>query len=288
MSCSGPDSLKASRETHRNNLLRGNQSSPAQLILTQLHTPLQRHPHLCVLYRTRTNPILSIMAPLKFTTVNHSNVDLLTLIAAPGGDIVGHPAMADVPIAFQFASPVTKVSMPAGRFKSARVTVTWPVESILDWDQAGLLFVRPLPGLPEPSKENAGTSATTPPFAKIGLEACFGSTFYTVSACTDRAPDWNTWPLSPDFHEHHKATIEMVRHGDGLITLLVEGEEGKEKKSVVRLVPWAFTDVKQDEPDIWVGIYASRPDFKHEAKQPLTVSFSDLVIETQNEGTLKL
>jgi hypothetical protein len=228
------------------------------------------------------------MASLKLTPVNHSNADLLTLSAAPGGDIVGHPAMADVAIAFQFAATVSKVSIPAERFKSARVTVTWPAD-FMDWDQAGLLFVRPLPALPVPSKENPGTATTFPPFAKIGLEACLGSTFYTVSACTDRAPDWNTWPLPRGFHEqHHKATIEMVRHGDGLIALLVEGEGATEKKSVIRLIPWAFKDLKEGEPDLFVGIFASRPDFKHEAKGPFTVKFSDLLIETDNDGSLKL
>ncbi|PVH68519.1 hypothetical protein DL98DRAFT_630517 [Cadophora sp. DSE1049] len=167
------------------------------------------------------------MATLQLEAVNQLNdKSPFQLSSPPTTDIVGVPAMVAVASPFQFASPVTKISLPSKEFKRARMTITWSSDTC-DWDQAGLLLVRPPPGLPEPSATNPGDANN---LVRIGRTASF----------------------------------EIMKHGQHLAAISINTTGGKEEKALIGTMPWAFADVQDDEPNIWVGFYISRPDFKKE------------------------
>jgi len=64
------------------------------------------------------------MANLNLQAVNHDGVDLFTLAAVSGCEIVGNPLIPDGSIAsFRFESPISKVSLPSLDFRSAQVTI---------------------------------------------------------------------------------------------------------------------------------------------------------------------
>jgi len=228
------------------------------------------------------------MGPLKLVPVNQEKPsDLLTVSCPRGRDIVSEPAIKGLK-PFQFGAAISKVSIPSSQFLRARVAFTWPLGSILEWDQAGIVFLRPHRGLPEPSATHTGDATTFPSYAKVGLEHFQGSTYYTVSASQGRMPDWSLWPLEDDFQTHRKATIEIVKYGDYLAALAVTGEGEGLKKQVYRIVQWCFADLKEDDAPLWIGLFVSHPDFKGESKGDLTIQFTDFELETVDEGTLKL
>ncbi|PVH67734.1 hypothetical protein DL98DRAFT_542929 [Cadophora sp. DSE1049] len=220
------------------------------------------------------------MSSLKLIPVNHSNEsgNLLTLSAPVGTDITGRPGVTDGTVkAYQFGSPISTVSIPSSKFRRARVTFTFPSTG-LEWDQAGLLFLRPHRDLPKPSAANRGDEKTAPAFAKIALENFQDSTYCSVSASNGTLPEWSLWPVPQRSSEHHKITLEIVKHGAMLIAFLVDSK----KQQLFRAVPWCFDHVEKDEPNIWVGIFVSRPDLKSETKEPLSIQFTDFEVETEN------
>ncbi|KIW94069.1 uncharacterized protein Z519_05385 [Cladophialophora bantiana CBS 173.52] len=199
---------------------------------------------------------------LRLVPINYSSPDLFSLSCTSSRDIVGKPLISDGSVpAFRFESAVSKVSLPSVRFRRARVTISWPSAThTVEWDQAGLLLVRPHRDLPEPTASNAGDHLTTPSFVKIGLEVVRGKLTCAVSSFENGGrAEWSLWPLSKTFWNTHGATFEIVKHGPLLVCFLVEEEVEVIRKSLMRTVSWCFDDVGVDEPDIWVGFYVSRP-----------------------------
>ncbi|RDW85265.1 hypothetical protein BP6252_02855 [Coleophoma cylindrospora] len=226
------------------------------------------------------------MAPLNLIAVNYTaKPGSLTLSAPCKTDIVGARTTGPQ---FQFNPPILKVAMPAASFQRARVTVVGPSGFPFDFDQAGLLFLRPHTALPEPSASEPGNAETKPSFAKIALETFEQKTFCTVSASNQVDTEWSLWPGPPTTSPSEKTevTFEIAKMGPMLLAFVMEGTGETATRTLFRVVSWAFRDVKESEPDIWVGLYASRPTTKNETTEALEVEFRDFEIET-TEGIIK-
>ncbi|PVH71767.1 hypothetical protein DL98DRAFT_471323 [Cadophora sp. DSE1049] len=224
------------------------------------------------------------MALLSLSPVNHVGTpDHLTVTASRGTDIV--PESSHVP-PFQFSSAISKISLPSHQFVRARVTITWPQAATVQWDQAGILFLRPHRDLPKPSKNNPGDERTTPSFAKVGLEQFQRNTFYSVSASNGGPPEGSVTQLEADFPQTRKATVEIVKYGSQLAAIAVYRTREEVEKQVFRVVPWCFAKVEEDGPDVWIGLYVCRPDHESETTDGLTVQFCDFELETVDGGVI--
>lgn len=224
----------------------------------------------------------------RLTPVNYQNPKSdLEFSCPPKTDILNKPALPDKARPFQFTAPIYKTSLPAAEFKRASVTVIWGRNSLLEFDQAGLLFLRPHANLPDPNPSNEGDAETHPRFVKIGPEVFMGRVFYAVTGSNRTAPDWSLWPMPEAFKTTSALTIEMVRHGALLAAFLLEEDGNHVRKTLIRTIPWCFEDIKGGDPDIWVGVYAARPDLDGSSDgAPLKVQFKGLEIET-TEGLIK-
>lgn len=226
------------------------------------------------------------MKTYQLQPVNHGAESSPFLLTAPRGtDIVGKPALGVSP--YQFGSAVTKISIPASKFQKARVTVDVP-DNHLEWDQAGLLFVRPHADLPNPDADHGGDADTAPQFVKLCLESYGGSLSLAAgSVPRGSAVDWSLWPLPAQSKLAKKVTLEFVKYGTMLALFSIHEEDGTPTNSLLRVVPWCFENIREDEPDIWIGIFASRPDLKNETQSALNAKFSAFEVE-DIDGTTSL
>ncbi|KAI7971302.1 hypothetical protein EIK77_007356 [Talaromyces pinophilus] len=217
----------------------------------------------------------------ELTAVNHINEShQLEIACPPKTDILYKPAFPGKARPLQFSAPIYKISMPAGQFKRASATITFTATSFVEFDQAGLLFVLPHPQLPDPSSANEGNAETHPRSVKIGPEFYQNKMRYAVSGSNYTIPDWSLWPVPDSFARTLTATVEMVRYGPLLCVFAIEGEGANLEKTLIRAVPWCFENINDDGPELWVGIYAARPDLdgaSHGAA--LEVRFSEFEIE---------
>ncbi|EED16124.1 hypothetical protein TSTA_012330 [Talaromyces stipitatus ATCC 10500] len=220
--------------------------------------------------------------------VNHETQSHnLEILCPPKTDILYKPAIPDKARPFQFTAPIYKLSMPAGQFKRASVTITFNSNSFVEFDQAGLLFLRPHAKLPNPTSTNEGDAETSPGFVKIGPEVFQDRMRYAVSGSNHTIPDWSLWPVPDRFARTVTVSVEMVRHGPLLGAFVVERDGANVEKTLIRTVPWCFDDIADMDSEVWVGVYAARPDLdgaSHGA--PLQVRFSEFEIESTT-GVLK-
>lgn len=224
------------------------------------------------------------MVTYHLQTVNHNaESGPLSLTAPRRTDIVGKPAAGARP--YQFSSPISKISIPASQFKRARVTVNI-LEDHFEWDQAGLLFLRPHPELPNPDADHEGDAQTTPAFVKLGIESFRGELLLAAAAVKGDGPDWSIWPLPAKSRVDGKATFEFVKYGTLLAMLSIQEVDGVSKPTLLRTVPWCFEDIQESDPDLWIGVYASHPDLKNETQTDLTAKFSAFEIEDINGVTV--
>lgn len=221
------------------------------------------------------------------TAVNHTNYDNpLSLTVAPKSDIVGLPFNPMVK-PWQFASPMSKVSLSAGSFKRARATFAWPNMSNIECDQIGLLLVRPLSPLPMPDFENPGDIISAPYYIKFGLEVINSSPVIAVAG-SNHLLDWSTWPTTQEDLE--SLTIEFMRYGTGLLARIVRyvGEAKEEQSENIRLLTWPFANTCETSPDMWIGIYLSRPDTNDTTEAGFSVTFDRFEVETLQGAQLSL
>lgn len=130
------------------------------------------------------------MAISSLEYVNHEDEhDSLCLIANPKTDIVAVPSIPKIR-SYQFTSPISKIAMPAAHFKRARVTILCSPLNNVEFDQAGLIFIRPKLGLPQPSAQEEGDTNIAPSFVKFGLEYFQGAPVCAVGASNPEL-DWS-------------------------------------------------------------------------------------------------
>lgn len=220
--------------------------------------------------------------------VNHDGgkSENLRLIARPKTDIVAIPSKPELR-SYQFTSPIWKVSIPAEDFHRARVTILWNNANGFEFDQAGLIFIRPKPGLPEPSAQNQGDADTAPSYVKFGLEQFQGAPICAVGASNPQL-DWSASPVTANLTE---VTVEFVRYGSKLVACVFQksSTEGESSMSVARLLSWPLEEVDEDDPPIWIGVYAARPDLESKAEgHNFIASFTDFEIELKGANTFQL
>ncbi|KAI9832669.1 MAG: hypothetical protein M1819_004254 [Sarea resinae] len=196
------------------------------------------------------------MPPWQFANVNRESPKELptefTIVVPPKTDVWRKPPKTDV-----FTAPILYQKRTVSTFDKARVVVT------ADWktlhDHGGLIIVFLQDGDP--------VKWITSGITYVNSQA----TVATVA--TEKWADWSLMPLP---HDHGQTvTVEMNRKGPSLFVHFVEGIE----KTVIREVTWAFAD-ENEEQEIWVGVYAARPnEVAEDEKKDLEVTFSHLIIE---------
>ena len=154
-------------------------------------------------------------------------------------------------------------------FRRARVTVS--ADWIRLYDQGGL-FVE----FPKVIKSSVPGEADKRCWLKTGIE------FFNdrPNLSTVSAREWADWSLLP--LSDKKVTLEIAREekdaatgaGSSLWVYLVENSDGREVKTAVREVTWAF----ETEGTLKVGTYAARPT-EGDGPAELVVKFEGLVIE---------
>ncbi|KIW74612.1 hypothetical protein Z517_11382 [Fonsecaea pedrosoi CBS 271.37] len=222
------------------------------------------------------------MSSLKIEAVNRDrDSDPLTLTVTPGKDVVGVPFNPKVR-PWQFASPLSKVAVRAADFKSARATFRWPsLSTTCECDQVGMLFVRPLSGLPNPDAEHPSDAESAPYYIKYGLEVIGGKPIIAVAGSNHQL-DWSTWPTTPKHLE--SLTIEFLRYGSGLLARVIPPADDsgarKQEPSTIRLFTWPFANLQDSDADIWICIYASRPDTNNTTTEGFSATFEDFQVET--------
>lgn len=185
----------------------------------------------------------------------------------------------------QFSSPLVRVSMPTSSFRRARVTFKSPKGYSHVWDQGGLLFVWPTPELPSPDASNPGTDKTAPFYVKAGVENV-GGTVLAACVANNGELDFST-VLLEEGEDVSGFTLEAVKYDYRLVILLVrKGPDGTEVKVPIRVIYWCLKEDSRRE-NLWVGFYASRPDWKGEAEEPLEVEIMHFEVEDEN-GTVQL
>jgi len=212
--------------------------------------------------------------------VNHGSADLLTLSSINNVDVLGVPLSNNPSLApYSFKSAISRVALPADKLKRATVSYR-PVDGYTcDWDQAGFLFVRPKSELPEPSAENPGGSGTAPSFIKIGVELWENKLYHMICSSHNDMTDWSLHAIPEAYEGEKDITMEISRFGDRLVIQAVYGRGEQAEKRMIRIVPWCFVDVAQDDPDIWVAVYVSRPDAERTTSEPLVVQFHHFEVE---------
>jgi regulation of enolase protein 1 (concanavalin A-like superfamily) len=192
------------------------------------------------------------------------------LDAAPNTDIYASPLP---PIRHVFSAPVIYRRITKGSFQSAQVSVRsrWS----LQFDQGGLVFVIPASGNPAPDATTAQTADTHPEWVKVGIEVNDGKAYVSIVAKSrDNWCDWSLVPLpddAPPLGQDCGATISLTRSKNALMVWMLSGQE----TMLIRKVPWVFL-ADGDATEVWVGVYAARPDPDGEAaktQEQLRVSF---------------
>ncbi|KIW63284.1 hypothetical protein PV04_10143 [Phialophora macrospora] len=193
------------------------------------------------------------------------------LDAAPNTDIYASPLP---PVHHAFSAPVIYRRMTKRSFQSAQVSVRarWS----LQFDQGGLVFVIPASSNPAPDATTAQTADKHPEWVKVGVEVNDGKPYVSVVAKSrENWCDWSLVPLqngAPPLGQESGATISLTRSKNALLVWMLSGQE----KMLIRKVPWVFLAADNDATEVWVGVYAARPDPDGEAgktQEQLQVSF---------------
>lgn len=196
---------------------------------------------------------------------DHIPADLgkpFTLPIPPSTDIWSPDAETDV-----FTAPLLYHVLPVGAFKSISVTVSanWKTQ----FDQGGLAIVFPHLS----ASSGIGTRSK---WIKTGIEFYEGKPAFSTVTC-DRFSDWSLCPLaSTDDAKMGTATVEAVREGKKLVVNVIEGGV----KRPLREVMWAFLEDRNEEAEMWVGVYGAKPTAeKEDAAKGIEVSFEGLVVD---------
>jgi hypothetical protein len=221
------------------------------------------------------------MAKYNIVPVNHRNEsNPLTLTSINNVDVLGVPLSSDPSLQpYSFKSAMSRVAVPPTQLKRATVSFRPSHSYNCNWDQAGFLFVRPKPELPEPSAETPGTSGTAPSFIKIGIELWEGKLYHMICSSHDDLTDWSLHAIPEAFEDEKDITMEISRFGDRLAIHAVYSQGEQAVKRMVRIVPWCFLNESKTDPDIWVAVYVSRPDAARTTTEPLVVNFHNFQIE---------
>ncbi|KAG4255501.1 hypothetical protein BFJ72_g14966 [Fusarium proliferatum] len=212
-----------------------------------------------------------VTKPMKLSAKSHTD------IAREAGDPKLPP--------HQFSSPLFKYVLPTSSFRSARTTICARDGLPLEWDQVGFAFVWPTAELQNPDADHPGDEKTAPLYVKTGIETFQGETWASTVA-NKREVDWSLYPLA-EGQDTQSVTIEVAKYGKRLVSMLVrKAEDGEEFKLVTRAVPWCFEE-DETRDTLWVGLYASRPDWESTAKGNLEVEVEELEVTDEN-GTTKL
>ncbi|KUL88967.1 hypothetical protein ZTR_06122 [Talaromyces verruculosus] len=227
------------------------------------------------------------MAKYQVVPVNHQEwSNPLTLTSINNVDVLGVPLSNDPSLPpYSFKSAMSRVALPSTHLKRATVSFRPTQGYSCNWDQAGFLFVRPKPELPEPSAEHAGGSGTAPSFVKIGIEFWEGEIYHMVCSSHEDLTDWSLHAISEAYKNERDITLEISRFGDRLAIHAIYGQRPHVVKRMIRIVPWCFVNESRDNPDIWVAVYVSRPDADRTTTEPLVVQFHDFEIEDLNGVT---
>lgn len=223
-----------------------------------------------------------VSSPL--TAVNHSAANSLALSAQPGTDILHRASVPELARNCQFTAPILKSALKISSFDRARVTIHYPASAKTEFDQAGLVFIRPQAALPCPNAANEGTEDSFPYFVKAGIEAFQGEILLAVTGSKHTHPEWSLWPLPSNaiVENEISVVVEIMRHGPMLGIFSIERDANNERKRLIRIIPWCFADEEEQEADIWVGLYAARPDLKRVGgSNALDVHFSDFELITR-------
>ncbi|RSL83093.1 hypothetical protein CEP51_004728 [Fusarium floridanum] len=187
--------------------------------------------------------------------------------------------------AIRFSSPVLRVSMPTSSFRRARLTFKCPNGYAENWDQAGFLFTWPSPELPSPDAANPGTEDTAPHYVKAGIENINGTPLGAFVA-NNGSLDFSALLLEEGEVEQG-FTLEAIKYDFRLVIMLVRKRpDGKETKIPVRVIYWALEGGSRHE-NLWVGVYASRPDAGSNKPGPLEVDILEFEVEDEH-GTVNL
>jgi hypothetical protein len=222
-----------------------------------------------------------MMAQYNIVPVNHRNTtNPLTLTSINNVDVLGVPLSNDPSLQpYSFKSAISRVAVPPTRLKRATVSFRPSDGYKCNWDQAGFLFVRPKPELPEPSAENPGTTGTAPSFIKIGVELWEGKLYHMICSSHEDLTDWSLHAIPEAFQDNEDITIEISRFGDRLAIQAVYAQGDQVVKRMIRIVPWCFVNESKSDPDIWVAVYVSRPDADRTTTESLVVNFHNFQIE---------
>ncbi|EGU83053.1 hypothetical protein FOXB_06431, partial [Fusarium oxysporum f. sp. conglutinans Fo5176] len=129
------------------------------------------------------------------------------------------------------------------------------------------------------------TEATAPLYVKAGIENVAGMTLSTVLANNGEL-DFSTTPLTKG-EDASAFTLEVVKYDYRLLVLLVmKGADGQEEKIPVRVIYWCLKEDSRRE-NMWVGVYAARPDAAGEATEALDVDIINFEVEDEH-GTVQL
>jgi regulation of enolase protein 1 (concanavalin A-like superfamily) len=193
-----------------------------------------------------------------------------TIPATPNTDVYASPKHG-----YRFNSPVIYHKISPSKFQKAFVTIT--LSWTLQYDQGGLILVQPALGTDKPDGTSASKKEGHPRWVKAGIEVKDGASHISVVA----RETWADWSLTPTRSAEHgggpsknvtMAKIEFEKSGN---SLKINVHEGLTRR-MVRQVQWVFDGV---EEDIWIGVYAARPDPLKEANgKDLEVQFSDFDI----------
>lgn len=226
------------------------------------------------------------MAKYNLVPVNHQGADLLTLTSINNVDVLGVPLSNDPALApYSFKSVMSRVALPPNKLKRATVSYRPISGYTCNWDQAGFLFVRPKPELPEPSAEHPGVSGTAPSFIKIGIELWENELYHMICSSHNDLTDWSLHAIPEAYKGEKDITLEISRFGDRLAIQAIYGQGREVVKRMIRIVPWSFVNVAENDPDIWVAVYVSRPDAERTTTEPLVVHFHDFEIEDSDGVT---
>jgi hypothetical protein len=224
----------------------------------------------------RRNPLVGVNGasasqPLKLSAESKTDISRL------GGDPT-QPAI-------RFSSPLLRTKMPTSSFRRAKVTFKAMKGYVHEWDQAGFIFLWPTPELPNPDAVNPGTVESAPLYLKAGIENING---LPLVACLSNNGelDFSSLPLERD--EAVKGlTLEVLKYEDRLVVFVIrKGTDGTETKILHRVIYWGLKkDIRRET--LWVGVYASRPDWNNDALEPLEVDITELEVE-DTDGTVKI
>lgn len=213
------------------------------------------------------------MSEFSFTNFAHTATppsSQFSLTAAPKTDIYAAPSHGYV-----FSAPILYRKIRSSSFHRVRLTIN--LQWTLQYDQGGLILI--FPSLPAhvPDSKNASTKETHPKWVKAGIEVNDDQPFLSAVA-RDEWADWSLASLPAHAvsggDKTAKITLELRRHENALMILLVDGQQ----ETLVREVQWVFCDERADV-ECLLGIYAARPDAKGLAKGDLEVQFEKLEIE---------